>query len=231
METKMCRIPVLDAGYVALIDKWGSDEGIVESARMSTGKGFNGWETDERFLSYLYTNKHLSPFEQAGLTIEVKAPIFILREWHRHRTQSYNEMSARYIPLPDEHYIPFVKRLLREANTKNKQEASRDNQVLSEEQASSWREDLMDLYNHAQQVYESGLSIGVPKELARLVIPAGRYSRMRASANLRNWLGFLDLRLSPNAQWEIQKYAEAVGDFIAQTFPRTWAIYVRSTYK
>jgi thymidylate synthase (FAD) len=101
------RIELLDHGYVELIESWGSDERIIEAARMSTGKGFTGWGTpekpgDEKLLRFLWKNQHATPFEMAGMTIEVKAPIFVFREWHRHRTQSYNEMSARYVPLPDE---------------------------------------------------------------------------------------------------------------------------------
>src|SRR3990172_2230213 len=111
---------VLDAGYIELVEHWGSDERIIEAARMSTGKGFQGWDKDEKLLAYLYNNKHATPFEMAGMVIEVKAPIFVFREWHRHRTQSYNEMSARYIPLPDENYIPSVERLMMRGGT-NKQ--------------------------------------------------------------------------------------------------------------
>jgi len=103
------RIEILDHGYIQQVDAWGSDEAIIEAARMSTGKGFLGWGSaerpgDEKLLRFLYENKHATPFEMAGLTIEVQAPIFVFREWHRHRTQSYNEMSARYAPLPDLNY-------------------------------------------------------------------------------------------------------------------------------
>src|SRR6185295_451000 len=97
---------VLDRGYVRLVDVWGSDRTIIEAARMSTGKGFLGWGDegkpgDEKLLRFLWENKHATPFEMAGATFEIEAPIFVFREWHRHRTQSYNEMSARYTPLPD----------------------------------------------------------------------------------------------------------------------------------
>jgi thymidylate synthase (FAD) len=113
----MKTITVLDSGYVDFIESWGSDERIIEAARMSTAKGFNGWGTpeapgDEKLLAYLYNNNHATPFEMAGMVIEVKAPIFVFREWHRHRTQSYNEMSTRYVPLPDENYIPSIERLM-----------------------------------------------------------------------------------------------------------------------
>lgn len=222
---------VLDEGYVELVEAWGSDEAIIEAARMSTNKGFKGWGTldapgDEKLLRYLYTHKHATPFEMAGMVIEVKAPIFVFREWHRHRTQSYNEMSARYVPMPDENYVPTVDRVLEGANTKtaNKQ-AQGSGKPMDRFDANGWIQELLDLYEYAQTVYENGLNRGVPKELARLAIPVGRYSRMRASANLRNWLGFLTLRLAPDAQWEIRQYAQAVDLLIAERFPRTWKLF------
>jgi thymidylate synthase (FAD) len=217
---------VLDHGYVQLVETWGSDERFIEAARMSTGKGFEGWEKDEKLLAYLYNNKHSTPFEMGGMVIEVKAPIFVFREWHRHRTQSYNEMSARYIPLPDENYRPSIERLVAGANTAttNKQ-AQGSGALLTVEAAVAWRERLVELYAQAQAVYESGIALGVPKELARLSVPVARYSRMRASANLRNWLAFLTLRQAPAAQWEIRQYADAVGELVAKHFPRTWVLF------
>lgn len=227
----MEKISVLDEGYVGLVESWGSDESIIEAARMSTGKGFNGWGTedapgDEKLLAFLYNNKHATPFEMGGIVIEVKAPIFIFREWHRHRTQSYNEMSARYIPLPDENYVPTLDRVMVGANTAttNKQ-AQGNGKVLTEENADRWLADLILLYEQAETVYRQGINLGVPKELARLPVPVARYSRMRASANLRNWLGFLTVRQAPAAQWEIREYANAVGQIVADRFPRTWELF------
>jgi len=229
----MEKIIVLDEGYVSFVEGWGSDESIIEAARMSTGKGFNGWGTngspgDEKLLAFLYNNKHATPFEMGGVVIEVKAPLFVFREWHRHRTQSYNEMSARYIPLPDENYVPSLDRVMVGANTAttNKQ-AQGSGKVLTEEDANQWLEELAALYDQAQMVYELGINLGVPKELARLPVPVARYSRMRASANLRNWLGFLTLRQAPAAQWEIREYANAVGEIIAERFPRTWELFTK----
>lgn len=250
---------VLDSGYVKLVEHWGSDESIIEAARMSTGKGFNGWgggdcqacsgpgcthdgvtevlcsscngtglasAGDEKLLRYLYTNKHNTPFEMAGAIIEVKAPIFVFREWHRHRTQSYNEMSARYIPLPDENYIPSIERLMLGANTATSNKQAQGSRQLTEEEATEWRDDLVLNYRAAQRVYEMGLEVGVPKELARLPVPVARYSRMRASANLRNWLAFMSLRAHPAAQWEIRQYAEAVRRILEAKFPHTWELYI-----
>lgn len=224
-------LKVLDSGYVSIVESWGSDQRIIEAARMSTSKGFLGWGTpdspgDEKLLAFLYNNKHSTPFEMAGMTIEVKAPIFVFREWHRHRTQSYNEMSARYIPLPDENYLPSVERIMNGANTAttNKQ-AQGSGKHVTEEIANDWLKTVSDFYGKAEELYQAGLQAGIPKELARIVVPVARYSRMRASANLRNWLAFLTLRQAKAAQWEIREYADAVAAFVADRFPRTYELF------
>lgn len=225
------RIAVLDNGYAELIEKWGSDERIIEAARMSTGKGFQGWGTedepgDERLLAYLWRNAHHTPFEMAGAVFEIQAPLFVFREWHRHRTQSYNELSARYTPLPDVNYVPSVERLMIGADGSNKQAGTvAGSESMTPETAEWFREELAIAYWGQQALYEAALERGVPKELARVHLPVGRYSRMRASANLRNWLAFLTLRMAPNAQWEIRQFADAVGTLVKACFPRTWALF------
>ena len=222
---------LLDHGSLELVEHWGSDERIITAARMSTGKGFLGWGTpenpgDEKLLKYLWKNKHATPFEMAGMVVEVQAPIMVFREWHRHRTQSYNEMSARYTPLPDVNYIPSIERLMVNAGMKNKQAGTVVGaDVLTEEKARAYQLRLETQYLLDQEMYEWALQVGVPKELARLHLPVGRYSRMRASANLRNWLAFLTLRAAEDAQYEIQVYANAVGELIAEHFPRTWELF------
>jgi len=224
------RTPLLDHGYASLVESWGSDERIVESARMSTGGGFRGWGSegsagDERLLGYLYRNKHSTPFEMAGLTVEIKAPIFVFRQWHRHRTQSYNESSARYMPLPDENYIPTVERLLVNSKTNKQAGKVKGAQELTREDAEAFRSDLAVQYTEAETLYQRALDLGVPKELARVHLPVARYSSMRASANLRNWLAFLTLRSHSHAQYEIRVYADAIGEYIAREFPRTWELF------
>lgn len=245
--------PVLDHGYVMAVEAWGSDEAIVEAARMSTGKGFLGWGPchsdecttvkpdlvkgfnstccagkpgDEKLLRYLWEHRHATPFEMAGLVVEVQAPIFVFREWHRHRTQSYNEMSARYTPLPDLNYVPTVERLLLNSKTNKQAGTIKGAEELTPEKAEWFRMELAHSYDLQQDLYETALQMGVPKELARVHLPVGRYSRMRASANLRNWLGFLTLRMDPAAQWEIRQFAEQVGGLIAACFPRTYSLFL-----
>ena len=255
---------ILDHGYVSLVETWGSDQSIIEAARMSTDKGFLGWGPkcvvcgryygdpedpsprmiptvgclcgsreqgpgDEKLLRYLYasTPPHTSPFEFGGLIVEVQAPIFVFREWHRHRTQSYNEMSARYTPLPDLNYVPAIERVMINASTTNKQAGTvSGSSSLTLEAAEAFRLELANEYRRQQDFYERALASGIPKELARVDLPVGRYSRMRASANLLNWLKFLTLRMDRNAQWEIRQYAIAVGELVAEAFPRTWELFV-----
>ena len=257
-------ISVLDHGYVRFVESWGSDERIIEAARMSTQKGFEGWgywecgrchakeefrenfvgnlytacpqcghdaepeehKGDEKLLAYLWKNKHATPFEMAGLIVEVQAPIFVFREWHRHRTQSYNEMSARYAPLPDLNYVPTVERLMLGGGHLTKQAGSvAGAKEMTRDGAGNYRDHLFAFYRLCESNYQQAMADGVPKELARLVLPVGRYSRMRASANLRNWLGFLTLRADAKAQWEIRQYANAVASLVEETFPRTHALW------
>lgn len=249
---------LLDHGYVELVETWGSDQRIIESARMSTAKGFEGWGPkhaseceitrcllergyqasgpvtctcspkpgDEKLLKFLWDNAHATPFEMAGLTIEAKAPIFVFREWHRHRVPfGYNEMSARYTPLPDENYLPTVERiLLANQPTTNKQAQGAVTSTLTEQDADTWLAAVKEIYGIAELVYKAALVRGIPKELARIMLPVGRYSRMRATGNLRGWLGFLKLRCAPNAQWEIRQYANAVAEIVKQEFPRTYEV-------
>jgi thymidylate synthase (FAD) len=228
------KIDLLDHGFVRFVEAWGHGDspdgemeaGIIEAARQSTQGSFRGWEKDASLLAYLYNNKHSTPFEFAGMIIEVKAPIFVFREWHRHRTQSYNEMSARYAPLPAIDYIPTLERLM--MNTGKQGGALKDAPVLTEDAATEYRAWLGEHYSQCEESYQTALGLGVPKELARIHLPVGRYSQMRAQANLRNWLAFLTLRMDPAAQWEIRQYAMAVGDIIEQTFPRTYDLFIRS---
>lgn len=225
---------VLDHGYVRVIESWGrgdagvSEAGIIEAARQSTQGSFRGWETDEKLLGFLFNNKppHATPFEFAGMVIEVQAPIFVFREWHRHRTQSYNEMSARYSPLPDLNYVPTIERIMRNASLTNKQAGTiKGAEQMTEEKALEFQRELIELYTQQEAFYQKSLAAGVPKELARIDLPVGRYSRMRASTNLRNWLAFLTLRADPGAQWEIQEYAHAVADICAVEFPKTYSLF------
>ena len=249
---------VLDFGYVNLVETWGSDERIIEAARMSTDKGFQGWgerckkcgitqkafandfdgplwtgcinrtdhewqSGDEKLLRYLWENKHMTPFEMAGMIIEIQAPIFVVREWQRHRTQSYNELSGRYTTLPDLYYIPSIERLMAGKQAiVNKQSSERG---FDADEASVFQDYIGEAADIARGRYEQLLEWGVSRELARLVIPVNQYTRFRASANLRNWLAFLALRLDKSAQWEIRQFADVVAVIVKDAFPRTYTLF------
>ena len=238
------KIDILDHGYVELIEVWGHGKdglsnnagydgsdpdcevGIIEAARQSTQGAFHGWGEDHKLLKYLHDHKHATPFEFAGMVIEVQAPIFVFREWHRHRTQSYNEMSARYTPLPDLYYAPDAGNVIERGR---KAEAERNKQAkgtapFNEPYVNEWLVNVDHAYKQLEHIYQLALANGIPKELARITMPVGHYSRMRASANLRNWLAFLTLRMDSTAQWEIRQYANAVGNCIEQAFPETWKL-------
>lgn len=240
------KVSVLDHGYVELIEAWGTGKqihqmghdgsfdyevGIIEAARQSTQGSFRGWDEDSGLLRTLFNHQHnqSTPFEAAGMTIEVHAPIFVFREWHRHRTQSYNEASARYKPLEAIYYHPdrddVIERFLTAQNTKNRQAGSDVKASVTPGLIEDWREALADAYGAAEAFYRYSLDLGIPKELARLAMPVGHYSTMRATANLRNWLGFLTLRLDLKAQMEIRQFAHAVDRIVQTTFPHTWEIF------
>jgi thymidylate synthase (FAD) len=241
-------VAVLDHGYVQLIEPWGTglggralladgtlvpadyEVGIIEAARQSTQGTFRGWETDSRLLATLATKRHDSPFEFAGMVLEIQAPIATFREWHRHRTQSYNEASARYAPLPPLDYLPTYERVMMgAAATTNRQAQGVGGAELTGEAANAGLVMLEQHYRMSEQVYQWLLSAGWQKELARNALTVGRYSRMRVHANLRNWLAFLTLRMDPDAQWEIRQYANLVGEIIRQHYPQTWRLFAKRT--
>ena len=220
---------VLDHGYVRLIDKMGTDEAIIDAARMSVGGGFVSWEAyeghpkgDAGLLAFLYRHGHTSPFEMCELVVEVRAPILVMRQWMRHRTFSYNEASARYAPMDDAYYLPEPARL--RAQSKANKQGSGPAQ-LSDATVSYLRESFRSEQVRHGLDYQLALDYGLARELARLNAPVSQYTKVRVKGNLRNWLAFLGQRLKPGAQEEIRVYAEAVGALISQHWPRTWALF------
>ena len=228
------RIKVLDRGFVRLVEDWGHGDarlpeaGIIEAARQSTKGSFRGWRRDRKLLEYLYCNKHSTPFEFAGMVLEVRAPLFVFREWMRHRTQGYNETSGRYVPIPNINYLPTWQEVYRRGQlaSANKQAGSADgSKPITTSAASRFVENLKKQYEDYDEEYHGALAEGVPKELARIGMPLGRYSQMRATSVLRNWLGFLTLRMDPSAQWEIRQYANAVHEIVSEQFPETARLF------
>jgi thymidylate synthase (FAD) len=211
----MDRIDVLDHGFVRLVDSMGSDLSVVRAARVSYDAGWRAGEnegSDSRLIRYLWRNRHTSPFEAVEFQFEVKAPIFVFRQWHRHRTWSFNELSARYRELPEEFYVPAPEQIgVQSVSNKQMRVPGADDRVSP---------GMIRLACEASfSIYRELLARGVPRELARSVLPVATYSHMFAKVDLRNLLGFLDLRLHPHAQHEIRVYAEAMLKLIAPVVP------------
>lgn len=213
-------ISVLNLGFVRLVDHMGNDLSVVRAARVSYNADWRvGTETgdsDERLIKYLWKNKHTSPFEAVVFTFEVKAPIFVFRQWHRHRTWSYNEISARYTELPNEYFLPDPETI--GSQSKNNKQV-RELSDLDEEKKARVIVKMDSLCMRAFHVYEGLLEDGVPRELARTVLPVATYSRMFATVDLLNLLKFLTLRTHPHAQYEIQRYAFALLELIRPIVP------------
>jgi len=220
---------VLDHGLLRLVDSMGSDLSIVRNARVSYDAAWRAGEdkgSDARLINYLYNNGHNTPFEAVTVSFEVKAPIFVFRQWHRHRTQSFNELSARYRELPEEFYIPEAAQITTQS-TDNKQ--MRTDEIHPE--ANFWRGKMKEHNENAFGLYRGMLEEGVPRELARSVLPVGTYSHMFATSNLNNWFKFLAERLHPHAQYEIRVYAEAILEELKKIAPIATQAFIDSYTK
>ena len=203
-----CGYKVLDHGFVALVESMGSDLSIVRNARVSYDAEWRTGEDagkDEKLIKYLIKNNHTSPIESVNITFEVKAPIFVLRQWHRHRTWSYNEISARYSELPEEFYVPELSQITGQSST-NKQMRTNE----QHKNAVYHRMLMQDTARSAFEAYHDMIADGVPRELARSVLPVSTYSHMFATVDLNNLFKFISLRSHSHAQYEIQVYSNAM---------------------
>lgn len=218
-------IPVLDHGHVRLVEHMGSDLSIVRAARVSYAAAWRAGEDegkDAKLIDYLMKNHHTSPFEAVTMTFDVKAPIFVLRQWHRHRTQSYNEVSARYTELPEEYYVPTLDVIGTQ---------SKDNKQMRTEESNPFAESIQNIIRHTCNdcfsEYKKLIELGCPRELARGVLPFNTYSQMFMTLNLHNLFGFLRLRLHRHAQWEIRQYAGALLELAQGVAPVAVESFVR----
>lgn len=222
----MKTINVLDHGFIRLVDHMGSDLSIARNARVSYDAEWRAGEdsgSDAKLINYLYSNGHNTPFEAVTFTFDVKAPIFVFRQWHRHRTQSFNELSARYRELPEEFYIPELNQITTQS-TDNKQMRTNDINPEAERIRSG-----MTMQNKAAfHTYQKLLEIGCPRELARSVLPVATYSHMFATVNLHNLFRFLNERLHPHAQYEIRVYAEVMLELIRPIVPVAVAAFEKA---
>lgn len=217
-------MPMLGHGYVRYIDHLGSDERIVETARISYKSPSKGEEADRRLLKYLYRMRHTSPFESCNITFNIKMPIFCMRQFVRHRTLRLNEWSGRYSELADEFYTPKVWRV---QDTKNKQ-GSLD--LVEDEE---WHDEntriAQESFRQSYAAYEALLGRGVAKELARIVLPVSLFTEIYVNVDVHNLIHFLGLRQDEHAQWEMREIANGMAEIAEQLYP--WTFEARRRFK
>lgn len=211
-------IDYLDHGFVRYIDHLGSDLRIVETARTCYNSPSKGPDQDRKLLRYLFTHRHTSPFELCSVTFNIKLPIFVMRQFVRHRTFRLNEMSARYTKLPQDFYIPT---LWRSQDTKNKQGSQYNSELPHQELTES----VTNFCDSAYQLYESLIHTGVAREQARMVLPVNIYTEIYVDCDIHNLLHFLYLRSDNHAQLEMQELAHILLDIVEHLFPWTIEIW------
>ena len=214
----------LDKGFIRVIDFMGNDSSIVQAARVSYGEGTKTIREDERLINYLMKHRHTSPFEMCEIKLHIKMPMFVARQWIRHRTANVNEISARYSVLPEEFYVPELENIAPQS-TKNKQ--CREG-IIDPIQALCVR-DLIDSSSACSyQNYKTLLGDeeeGIARELARMVLPVNMYTEWYWKIDLHNLLHFIKLRIHPHAQYEIRVYAEILAEIVKQWCPLAYSAF------
>ncbi len=208
--------PVLDKGFVRLVDYYGSDQRIVQSARVSYGAGTKTVSQDAALIDYLLRHQHTSPFEQVVFTFHLKMPIFVARQWVRHRMGRMNEVSGRYSIMKDEFYVPEDGCI---ANQSSDNKQGRSSEPLPEEQAEKVRKDFIAGQENAYKTYSEMVESGLAREIARINLPLALYTEFYWQMDLHNLFHFLKLRLDSHAQYEIRKYAEVILDMVRKVCP------------
>ncbi len=225
-------VPVLDHGFVRVVDYMGDDAAVVQAARVSYGQGTRRARDDENLIRYLMRHRHSTPFEMCEIKLHVKLPVFVARQWIRHRTANVNEYSARYSVLEDEFYLPRPE----DVAAQSRRNAQGRGALLSRDQADHAIERIREGTRRAYSDYEALLNEregemvdpereGVARELARVALPLGVYTQWYWKVDLHNLLHFLELRSGKHAQYEIRAYAEAISLLVAAWVPMVWRAY------
>jgi thymidylate synthase (FAD) len=216
-------IRVLDHGFVRLDDAMASDLSVVNGARVSFARHKTEMdESDEGLIRFLMRERHASPFEHAAFRFHVRAPIFVSREWFRHRWSSFNEFSMRYAKATDDFYVPEPE----DVRSQVGKPGAYSFEPVSDEVAETTREELGAVYEAAYAAYERLVELGVARELARCVMPVAAYTEFYWTVNARALMNFVSLRAAETAQREIRRYAEACEQFFAEKMPVTYAAFV-----
>lgn len=216
------RFKVLNKGFIMLVDYMGDDSSIVQAARTSYGKGTEKLRSEEGLIRYLLRHQHTTPFEMVELKFFAKMPLFVARQWIRHRTASINEYSGRYSEMLSDYYIPTLKDIHTQSKS-NRQ--GRENTGLSNNIKSEFKRDVIETSERSYALYKKYIDAGVAKELARIVLPVNFYTQWYWKANLHNILHFLNLRMDPHAQLETRKYADAMANIVKKVVPITYKAF------
>jgi thymidylate synthase (FAD) len=216
-------VPVLDHGFVRLDGHMGDDLSVVNAARVSFAKRSAAMgPSEEGLIRFLMRERHGTPFEHNAFRFHVKAPIFVAREWMRHRVGSFNEWSGRYAQLEEEFYVPAAE----DVRTQVGKPGAYSFEPVDDDAAQAARDEQRAVYQHAYRAYEAMLARGVARELARNVLPVGIYTQFFWTVNARSLMNFVALRNAEAAQREIRRYAEAVETLFAARMPVTHAAFV-----
>lgn len=216
--------PVLDHGFVRLVDYLGGDQRVVESARVSYGEGTRSVRDDEALINYLMRHLHTTPFEHIVLEFHCKMPIFVARQWIRHRTARVNEISGRYSVMTDEFYVPDETQVSYQS-TDNKQGRA------TEEVPGDVRRKVLEILrqdqSHAYATYQELLNDNIARELARINLPLSLYTQWYWQIDFHNLCHFLNLRMDAHAQWEIRQYAHVIAQLSRRVAPLSYAAFER----
>jgi thymidylate synthase (FAD) len=216
-------IRVLDHGFVRLDDAMADDLSVANGARVSFARRKEELdESDEGLIRFLLRERHGTPFEHNAFRFHVRCPIFVAREWFRHRVGSFNEFSLRYAKATDDFYVPEPE----DVRSQVGKPGAYSFEPVSDELAETTREQLQAVYETAFRAYEQLVELGVARELARAVLPVGAYTEFYWTVNARSLMNFLSLRNSETAQREIRRYAEACERFLEEKMPVTYAAFV-----
>ncbi|MBU2574318.1 MAG: FAD-dependent thymidylate synthase [Elusimicrobia bacterium] len=216
--------PVLDKGFVRLVDFMGGDQRAVESARVTFGSKSKGGEKDKKLIEYLLAHGHHSPFEHSVFQFHIKCPIFVARQWLRHRIASYNEVSARYTEVQEEFYVPSEFRAQDAINRQGSLKSSAPGTAQ-----------LLEIYKGSLEAsyaaYRKLLENGVAREMARMALPVAQYTQFHWTINARSLMNFIKLRMDAHAQLEIQVYARVIAEIFKAKMPWTWEAYSKHGLK
>ena len=227
---------VLDHGFVRVIDYMGDDSSIVQAARVSYGKGTKKLNQDKNLINYLLSHRHTTPFEMNEIKFHIKLPIFVARQWIRHRTANVNEYSARYSILDNEFYIPKANDLKPQSQLNNQGREGEIEKDLKKHYLSLIKENAkinFSSYKHLLNVDEDGNTLdekrpGIARELARMVLPLSSYTQWYWKIDLHNLMHFLALRFDDHAQYEIRVYAKVMLDLVKKWVPLTYDAFIRN---